>query len=543
MTSSTGADPPFAPVPPGWPGDDPTLPEDVDGPAPAHAARPESADEPEPTGTAGGDDDDGGYRPAHARPRREAAARSLATRVDAPGLDTGDQGIGDDDDTGDLDVDPSAMGAVGVAGLDPDTEPDDIEEPDDGPEAGPDGGDDGDAGDAGIDPGGLDDLVAGVQPAGRVLVIMVASLLLAMLINADDLVERAEQRQPGAARDRSLAIWHPVQDVSHALQLHRVRELADWLVGEDGDDRAGGPPPSGEEARGEPGGRDIDDERVGGVASAGDDDGTGPGAASDADDDDDGDGGRRGPGGATGDEAQRGTGTQATRVPRATGDAVRSPTADAPLRLWVGGDAMAEMFGRSLVRVAEDTGLVEGTLHYEMASGLTRPDYYDWPDALADDLDDHDPEVVVMIVGTNDGQGIVLDDGTPVPEVSDPRWLPEYRRRVGALMDLLHADGRIVFWVGQPPMLDPDYDARIDVINQAYAAEAATRPWITFVDSTVALGDPSGAFADALPDPAGTPVDVRRDDGIHLTAEGADRLASHVLGIIAARVDLSGTAG
>ena len=50
-----------------------------------------------------------------------------------------------------------------------------------------------------------------------------------------------------------------------------------------------------------------------------------------------------------------------------------------------------------------------------MASGLTRPDYYDWPAALAADLEATDPEVVVAVFGVNDAQGIVLPDGTPVP--------------------------------------------------------------------------------------------------------------------------------
>ena len=84
---------------------------------------------------------------------------------------------------------------------------------------------------------------AGTQPAGRVLVVMVAALLLAMLVNADVLVERAERKPLGPERDRELAVWHPVQDVSHALQLYRVRQLADWLAGNDDDHRGGSPVP------------------------------------------------------------------------------------------------------------------------------------------------------------------------------------------------------------------------------------------------------------------------------------------------------------
>jgi len=64
---------------------------------------------------------------------------------------------------------------------------------------------------------GRTDVADGTAPAGRVLVVIVAALVLAMLVNADAIVARAERRAPGPGRDRALAVWHPVQDVSHAL--------------------------------------------------------------------------------------------------------------------------------------------------------------------------------------------------------------------------------------------------------------------------------------------------------------------------------------
>ena len=147
------------------------------------------------------------------------------------------------------------------------------------------------------------------------------------------------------------------------------------------------------------------------------------------------------------------------------------------------------------------------------------------------------------MLGVNDGQGIMLADGTPVPAVDDPRWAPEYRRRVGALMDQLRAPGRLVVWIGQPPIRDPDFAASIAVVNQAYADEAASRPWVTHVDAAAVLGGPGGAYAESLPagpDGGGTAVDVRQPDGIHLTPAGGERLAAEVMAVIDAAVDLPG---
>src|SRR5262249_7664626 len=77
-----------------------------------------------------------------------------------------------------------------------------------------------------------DDAARGDSPAGRVLVILVATLVLAMLVNADALVAKAEQKPLGPGRDRALAVWRPVQDVSHVLQLYRIRQVADWATGD-----------------------------------------------------------------------------------------------------------------------------------------------------------------------------------------------------------------------------------------------------------------------------------------------------------------------
>jgi uncharacterized protein len=486
MVTDTGEHPRRDPIPPDWPGDDPTLPEELTALGHRRALP---------------------VRPAarHRRIYREPDPAADDAPPDGP-HDAPVDGPIDGDDRDVVDVLPVETGGVG-----------DVL---DAVEAGriADGDDDrheAHVAHAGAEPD--DDLVAGVQPAGRVLVVMVLALVLAMLVNADALVARAEQKSPGPGRDRSLAVWHAVQDVSHALQLHRIREVADRLAGDDGDDDAattGASPDPSTDAAGDAGGdADADADADARVTPSldGDSEGDGNGDA-DADAD-------------------------AGGVPR-----LRTPTAGEPLRLWVGGDSMAQVFGPALAERASATGLVYATVHYEMASGLTRPDYFDWPRALAADVEEVDPEVVVVVFGVNDAQGIVQPDGTPVPEVGDPRWAPEYRRRVGALMDQLRHEGRLVVWVALPPMREPGYDGRMTVIDGAVAAEAATRPWIVLVDSTSAVAA-GGAFADAVPDAAGTPVDVRQDDGIHLTTAGGERLAGHVFDALAGRVDLTGSGG
>jgi uncharacterized protein len=308
----------------------------------------------------------------------------------------------------------------------------------------------------------------GEQPAGRVLVTMVVTLGLAALVNADALVERAESKPLGPGRDRSLAIWHPVQDIAHVTQISRLRDLGDWLAGNE-DEGGRAVPPSG---------------------------------------------------------------PTTTVPPDVVRPILRPPDAENPLRVFIGGDSIIRDAGDAFLNLAGDSPIFDTTLHYENASGLTRPDFYDWPAALAEDMDAHRPEVVFILFGGNDSQGIIGAGGDTYPGPSDPRWRTEYARRVGQTMDVLRADDRIVFWVGLPPMRDGGFDGRAQVMNDIYRSEAERRPWMGYLDTRPIFGDDDGRYVERKPDPSGEVVDLRQEDGVHLSAPGATRLARVMLDLI-----------
>jgi hypothetical protein len=302
---------------------------------------------------------------------------------------------------------------------------------------------------------------------------MVAALVLAALVNADAMVERAERKPLGRSRDRSLMLWHPVQDISHITQLHRVRQLGDLLVGNE--DHGGGD--------------DL-------VASVPQDRPEPP-------------------------------------VARLVKPELRLPTAADPLRVYIAGDSVVRDAGESFLRLAAGDTRLKSTLHYEIATGLSRPDFYDWPSAISDDLASLKPEVAVIMFGGNDAQGIVGPDGQVFPSVDAPGWREEYGRRAAAVMDELQDPHRVVLWVGQPPMREAGFDRRIAVINEVVADAARTRPWVTFVDTAGVLGGPDGGYVERLP---GTDDDLRQADGIHLSRAGADLLARRLLELVQAEI-------
>jgi hypothetical protein len=306
--------------------------------------------------------------------------------------------------------------------------------------------------------------------AGHVLVVMVVGLLLAALVNSDALVERAERKPFGSGRDRSLAIWHPVQDVAHVLQLHRLRALGDDVVG-------------------------------------------------DEDEPDDGE--------LVGPDAPVTT----TTLPPAEDlpPELRAPTAAAPLRVYIGGDSIVRDAGESFLRIAAEDPLLSTTMHYEIATGLTRPDFYDWPAALVADAEALGPEVMFIMFGGNDAQGIVGPDGTVHDTVDSPGWRAEYGRRVEIVMDSLRADGRLILWIGMPPVRSPGFQGRVDVLNEIYETAAEGRPWVRFVDLSTVLGDADGRYVERLPEVDGA---LRQSDGIHLARPGADHQARFMLTVL-----------
>ncbi|HEX9995390.1 MAG TPA: DUF459 domain-containing protein [Acidimicrobiales bacterium] len=322
------------------------------------------------------------------------------------------------------------------------------------------------------------DLPSGDRPmaAGHVLVAILVALLLGALLNADSLWAKAQQQPYGWRRTVAVSAMRPVHAIADVTRLDRGRA---WLEDALGREPSGptGPPP------------EVHTDTTLPAESA----------------------------------------APVTTVPPPP-PKVRQATAAEPLRVWVGGDSMAQVFGESFLRLAEERGDVEATHDYRISTGLTRPDFFDWPAHLTNDVLTQDYEVIVIMFGANDAQPLNIDG--VIRESSEPEWQAEYRRRVAATMDLLEGDGRFVVWVGQPIMRSSSFSERIARLNTIYREEAAGRPWVHFFDSWPLFTDAGGGYSDYLPGPDGEPELMRQQDGIHLSRPGGDRLADAILQVI-----------
>jgi uncharacterized protein len=220
--------------------------------------------------------------------------------------------------------------------------------------------------------------------------------------------------------------------------------------------------------------------------------------------------------------------SSATPTPTTFPPLNRAPAPADPLRVLVVGDSIGIDLGQPLVNDLAGTDAVSPTLDGKIDTGLSRPDYFNWPQELMADLVNDRPQLVVVMIGANDPQSIRVDDSQVA--YGTPAWNTAYADRVGSFMDLAFAAGAHVLWVGMPPMADPGLNAAMDNLNAIVKSQVAAHPGqATFLDTKTVLGTPQGGFTPYLVNGAGAEVNIRTPDGIHLTTDGGEVLSQAVI--------------
>ena len=234
--------------------------------------------------------------------------------------------------------------------------------------------------------------------------------------------------------------------------------------------------------------------------------------------------------------------TQAAVRPEPQPGALAIP-AGRTLSIGVFGDSMADGLWAALYRDFRKSGSVEVLRLAQNSTGLTRYDYVDVQTQTRDQLAEHHVDIAVVLFGTNDGQGIVTDEGKVYP-FGTPAWRQAYETRIDALVKLLRSQGAVVYWVGLPKMEKAEMDRRASMLNGIFQARMAAlgAPFIpTVAQSVDELGQYDAYLA--VPGEAHKRL-MRAPDGVHMTMAGYGRLAGPVAtrihDDIAARIQAAG---
>jgi hypothetical protein len=199
--------------------------------------------------------------------------------------------------------------------------------------------------------------------------------------------------------------------------------------------------------------------------------------------------------------------------------------AEGATRLAVFGDSMATDVAKALDRFyAEDPNIA--IIDQSVGdSGIVRVDHFDWPKKIGERISENGFDIAIFIIGINDRQKMALN-GKSYASLS-PEWLAEYSVRVQSIVQQLRAANKPTIWVGLPPMEAPKFGQTMIQVNEIDRL-AAFGGGAEFLDIFEKFATEEGKYTRNGPDLNGNNVRMRKDDGIHFSTAGADKLAFYL---------------
>ncbi|MBP1877382.1 hypothetical protein J2Z84_000672 [Agrobacterium rubi] len=194
-------------------------------------------------------------------------------------------------------------------------------------------------------------------------------------------------------------------------------------------------------------------------------------------------------------------------------------------RVLVIGDFLAGNMGEALVSTFQSSPAITIDVRSNGSSGLVRNDYYDWFANLPQFLKETNPATIVIMMGSNDRQQMVIGDTKE--KYGTDLWFKEYERRIDALITLAKRQQVPVMWVGLPAFQSPSLTADFVGFNRLYRSHIE-KAGGEFVDVWDGFVDEAGKFVTTGYDVNGQQARLREADGIGMTQAGKQKLAFYV---------------
>ena len=191
-------------------------------------------------------------------------------------------------------------------------------------------------------------------------------------------------------------------------------------------------------------------------------------------------------------------------------------------RILVIGDFLASGLGDGLNTTFASAADIAVETRGQVASGLVREDHYNWQEKLPAALDEIKPAMVVVMIGANDRQQMVVN-GTR-EKFRTQEWLDEYAARAAKLAGTVRGRNIPLVWVGLPAFQSPSMTADAVQFNGIYRA-AVEKAGGEFIDIWDGFVDANGKFVITGSDVNGQQVRLRGSDGVNLTKAGRLKVA------------------
>jgi len=203
--------------------------------------------------------------------------------------------------------------------------------------------------------------------------------------------------------------------------------------------------------------------------------------------------------------------------------ALRTPTRSNKLRVAVIGDSLSQGLGPAIEHWMNPS-VVRVLSLGRQSTGLSREDYFNWRAGMRKIVEEFRPDLVFVLLGSNDAQAQISRDGTAIP-VGSVRWLEGYRERAANLLREATRAGTHVVWVGIPIVRERQHWDFYRRVNDIYRDTASADPLGTYVDTWAPFEGRDGGYTAFVRNDRGDLVEVRAPDGVHFTPTGYAFLA------------------
>lgn len=194
--------------------------------------------------------------------------------------------------------------------------------------------------------------------------------------------------------------------------------------------------------------------------------------------------------------------------------------------LIVGDSMMMEGLGPTLQNRLRKRDNLEVHREGKYSSGLSRPDFYNWFENLPVMLENYQPDLLIMSLGANDTQDIVIDKKRYF--IDTKAWAEIYLQRSKDFIALADNGKRQILWISLPVMGKEPYFTRTKLITKLQAEASQTVSNARFINIEHLLTE-NGKYTTFYTGKNNQSIRLRSKDLVHVSNEGGEILTDYVV--------------
>ncbi|MBV1858489.1 MAG: DUF459 domain-containing protein [Nannocystaceae bacterium] len=199
--------------------------------------------------------------------------------------------------------------------------------------------------------------------------------------------------------------------------------------------------------------------------------------------------------------------------------------------LILGDSLIATGFGALLERSLDAHPQVTCYRKGKSSSGLARPDFFDWMAEAKRQVDLRKPDLVVVLMGGNDGQDLTHRNKKAGRRVTwkHENWEASYRERMDSFLAQVTAPDRDIVWLGMPTMGLRSLEKKLVTIRGVQKAAVEAHESASYVETAPFVSNEDGGMlTHAVVGSRKKKKAIRADDKIHFTMAGSQFFADAV---------------